>query len=179
MPRPPPLAAAEPGEHERQFRRASCHAGTAVCASSTAVYEATPGADAAAGQPGRPRQPRDQPPRHVRAQPTAAAARPPRPGRCPARTPSGSRCPCSSASSAWPPAACGGTAPAGRGPRPGSTGSARSGQRRRAGPPAAAPAARSGPRPPPAAPTPADRPPVNKYAGIFQFHAGVFRICRP
>ena len=55
MPRPPPLAAADPVNTNGSSRRASCQAGTAVWASSAAVYEATPGAKTAADSPaGRP-----------------------------------------------------------------------------------------------------------------------------
>ena len=51
MPRPPPLAAADPVKTNGSSRRASFQAGVAVWDSRTAVYEATPGAVAAAQSP--------------------------------------------------------------------------------------------------------------------------------
>ena len=58
MPSPPPLAAAEPVKTNGRYGCASCHAGTAVCDNRTAVYDATPGATAAADSPaGRANEP--------------------------------------------------------------------------------------------------------------------------
>ena len=51
MPKPPPLAAADPVNTNGSSSRTSFHPGTAVCDRSTAVYEATPGAMAAADSP--------------------------------------------------------------------------------------------------------------------------------
>ena len=47
MPNPPDAAAAEPVKRKGSSLRASIQAGTEVCDSSTAVYEATPGAASA------------------------------------------------------------------------------------------------------------------------------------
>jgi hypothetical protein len=80
MPRPPPLAAADPVNTNGSSFRLSCQAGTAVCASSAAVYEATPGAMAAAARPaGRAAAASRRPggePRSERGSSSAAAARP-------------------------------------------------------------------------------------------------------
>ena len=93
----------------------------------------------------------------------AARARRPRPRRPPVRTRRGSRCPPTSARSAWPPAACGGTGPAGRGRGPGSTCWRRRAPRAVQPPdPAQRRAARSGRRPRPSSAHPAARPPVNR-----------------
>ena len=80
MPNPPPLAAAEPVNTNGRYGCASRHAGTAVCDNRTAVYDATPGAIAAADSPaGLANQPNSRP-SHVRRNRaginSAAAARP-------------------------------------------------------------------------------------------------------
>ena len=66
MPSPPPLAAAEPVNTNGRYGCASCHAGTAVCDNRTAVYDATPGAVAAADSPAGRAKPPTSRPSHVR-----------------------------------------------------------------------------------------------------------------
>jgi hypothetical protein len=83
IPSPPPLAAADPVNTNGRYGCASFHAGTAVCDNNTAVYDATPGATAAASRPaGRAAQPITRPThvRRTRAGISSAAAARPAPG---------------------------------------------------------------------------------------------------
>ena len=160
MPSPPAAARRAGGEHERQLgvrRVPGRHRGLRQ------QHRPVRG-DARAPAPPRRARPagpaRDQPPRQRPPPPRRhQLGRRGQPDRRPVRRPA-ARCPCSSARSAWPPAACGGTAPAGRGRRRGST------PRRRARParPSRVPR-RSAGRPVRSAPAAEQRAPAGQPAG--------------